>query len=113
MVSNAAREWFISYAPPDPRHTQALRADILARGPFSSREDTMAEIERIKNLDEFKGVALTAVRVDILSEESVAATPTDENPKPLSIAPGGAAAGAGKPAAPVAPANPQAGANQS
>ena len=75
MQTNAAREWFISFAPPDPKHAQALRADILARGPFSSREDTMAEIERIKNLDEFKGVTLTAVRVDILSEEPVAATP--------------------------------------
>jgi hypothetical protein len=114
MQTNAAREWFISFAPPDPKHAQALRADILARGPFSSREDAMAEIERIKSLDEFKGVTLTAVRVDILSEEPVAATPPDETPKPLSIAPtsGAAGSGAGKPAAPVNPVNPQAGPNQ-
>lgn len=82
MQANAAREWFISFAPPDPKHAQALRADILARGPFSSREDAMAEIDRIKNLDEFKGVTLTAVRVDILSEEPVTATPADESPTP-------------------------------
>ena len=74
MQTNAAREWFISFAPPDPKHAQALRADVLARGPFSSRDDAMAEIERIKILDEFKGVTLTAVRVDILSEEPIAAT---------------------------------------
>jgi len=88
MHANAAREWFISYAPPDPRHAQGLRPDVLARGPFASREDTMAEIERIKSLDEFKGVTLTAVRVDILSEEPVAATPPDNGSgKPTSIAP--------------------------
>ena len=82
MQSNAAREWFISFAPPDPKHAQALRADVLARGPFASREDTMAEIDRIKNLDEFKGVTLTAVRVDILSEEPVPATPGAADAKP-------------------------------
>jgi hypothetical protein len=116
MVANAAREWFISFAPPDPKHAQALRADILARGPFSSREDAMAEIDRIKNLDEFKGVTLTAVRVDILSEEPIAATPLDETPKPLSIAPpanAAAGAGAGKPAAPVNPTDPGAGTTHS
>ncbi len=113
MQTNAAREWFISFAPPDPKHAQALRADILARGPFSSRDDTMAEIERIKNLDEFKGVALTAVRVDILSEEAVAPASTDDTPKPLSITPSAnAAAGTGKPAAPATPPNSSAGPGQ-
>ena len=80
MQANAAREWFISFAPPDPKHAQALRADVLARGPFTSREDAMAEIDRIKKLEEFKGVTLTAVRVDILSEEPVAAALPDEQP---------------------------------
>jgi hypothetical protein len=96
MQANATREWFISFSPPDPKHAQALRADILARGPFTSREDAMAEIGRIKNLDEFKGVALTAVRVEILSEEPVAPTPTDEKLNPASDAPteDGAAAAA-------------------
>jgi len=63
--------------------------DVLARGPFSSRDDAMAEIERIKVLDEFKGVTLTAVRVDILSEESVApAPPANSSARgPVSIVP--------------------------
>ncbi len=104
MQANAAREWFISFAPPDPKHAQALRADVLARGPFCSREDTMAEINRIKTLPEFKDVTLTAVRVDILSEEPVAAAPPDENLNPTQPAAGTPAA-AGQPAAPV---NPQA-----
>jgi hypothetical protein len=82
MQANAAREWFISYTPADPRHAQALPGDVLARGPFSSRDDAMAEIERIKTLGEFKGVALTAVRVDILSSEAVAAAPADSNSSP-------------------------------
>jgi hypothetical protein len=116
MQSNAAREWFISFAPPDPKHAQALRADILARGPFSSRDDAMAEIDRIKNLDEFKGVVLTAVRVDILSEEPVAATPPDETPKPPSISPpanaAAAGSGAGKPATSGTPPNSPAGPGQ-
>jgi hypothetical protein len=89
MQANAAREWFVSYAPSDPRHTQALRPDVLARGPFSSRDDAMAAIERIKTLDEFKGVTLSAVRVDILSEETVAAAPpaNSSGGKSMSIVP--------------------------
>ncbi len=104
MQANAAREWFVGYAPTDPKHAQALRPDVLARGPFSTREDAMAEIERIKNLDEFKGVTLTAVRVDILSEETVAAPPADtSSANTLSIAP---------PANPPNPATPPADPNQ-
>lgn len=92
MQSSGAREWFISFAPPDPKHAQALRADILARGPFSSRDDAMAEIDLIKNLDEFKGITLTAVRVDILSEEPVAPTPPGAaDAKPADPAPPNAA----------------------
>jgi len=87
MQTNAVREWFISYKPGDPRHAQALPGDVLARGPFSSRDDAMAEIDRIKDLDQFKGVTLTAVRVDILSEEPVTATPPDGTPKPTESAP--------------------------
>jgi hypothetical protein len=113
MQANAAREWFISYAPPDPKHAEGLRPDVLARGPFSSRDDAMAEIERIKNLDEFKAVTLSAVRVDILSEDPVAPAPPDDNSPSLSIAPpaANAAAGAspGNASTPSDPANPDAG----
>jgi hypothetical protein len=72
VKANATREWFISYKPTDPKHAEALPGDVLARGPFSSREDALAEIARIKAMDQYKGLALTAVRVDILSEETVA-----------------------------------------
>jgi len=114
MQANATREWFISFAPPDPKHAQALRPDVLARGPFDSREDAMAEIELIKNLDEFKGVTLTPVRVDISSAETVAnSAPADANPaNPISITPSGsnasvqAAAASGDPTLPVNPATP-------
>ena len=70
MAANAAREWFIRYKPADPQHAQALKGDFLARGPFSSRADALAEIERIKNQDAFKDITLTAERVEIFSEES-------------------------------------------
>lgn len=121
MQASATREWFISFTPADPKHAEALRPDVLARGPFLSREDAMAEIDRIKNLDEFKGVTLTAVRVDIVSEEPVAATPGDGNPSPTSITPpagasAAATAGAGNtslPAAPATPGDPQAGSTRS
>jgi len=93
MQANAAREWFISYAPPDPKHAQTLRGDILARGPFCSREDAMAEIERIRNLEEFKGVTLSAVRVDIVSEERMEAASDDATS--LSITPSSSAVAAG------------------
>ena len=84
MRENASREWFISYKPADPRHAEALPGDVLARGPFTSREDALAEINRIKGLEQYKGVALTAVRVDILSEESVppAASAGDDTSSP-------------------------------
>ncbi len=118
MRSSAPREWFVSYAPTDPRHAQALRADVLAHGPFATREDAEAEIERIKDLDEFKGVTLKAVRVEILSEENVPpspATPTPPapeappNPQADAVAPAapavtGAAAGAGTGSAAANPA---------
>lgn len=81
MQANAAREWFISYKPTDPRHAQALPGDVLARGPYATRDDAMAEIARIKDLDEFKAVTLIAVRVGILSEENNEAAPPS-NPAP-------------------------------
>jgi hypothetical protein len=77
MIANAAREWFISYKPADPKHAEALPGDVLARGPFSSREDALNEIARIKSEDQFKGITLTAVRVNILSEENVAPAPAN------------------------------------
>ncbi len=87
MQADAVREWFISYAPPDPRLAEGLRPDVLARGPFSSRDDAMAEIDRIKSLNEFKAVTLTPVRVEIFSEEPVApATPAGAS-QSLSITP--------------------------
>jgi len=70
MTANAKRDWFISYAPADLKHAQGLRADVLARGPFISKEDALAEIERIKVLDEFKGFTLIPVRVEIVGDES-------------------------------------------
>jgi len=69
MKAAATREWFISYAPSDPKHPQTLRPDVLARGPFSSRDDALAEIELIKRRDEFKGLVLSPVRVDIIVEQ--------------------------------------------
>jgi hypothetical protein len=75
MKANAAREWFISYAPSDPKHTQTLRPDVLSRGPFSSRDDAQAEIDIIKGRDEFKGFVLAPVRVDIIVEQPVVPTP--------------------------------------
>ncbi len=115
-AANAMREWFISYAPADPRHAQALPGDVLARGPFPSREDAMAEIDRIKSLDEFKGVTLTAVRVDIVAEEKVTTTPADDNGKPGSVtsisSSAAAAAGAGKPVASAGPPTSSAGTKQ-
>jgi len=93
MMAKAAREWFISYKPATPPHAEALPGDVLARGPFSSREDALAEIERIKGLDEFKGVTLTAVRVNIISEESVApeAPGGESSPPPPAAQPGNVA----------------------
>ena len=70
MKANASREWFISYVPIDPRHAQGLRADLLVRGPFPSRDDALAEINLIKERDEFRGLTLAPVRVDIIVEQS-------------------------------------------
>jgi hypothetical protein len=47
------KEWFISYAPPEPKHAQTFRSDVLARGPFASREEALSEIALIKLRDEF------------------------------------------------------------
>jgi hypothetical protein len=82
MKANVAREWFISYAPPDPKHSQTLRADVLARGPFSSREDAQAEIDLIKGRDEFKGLVLTPVRVDIVVEQLAGSPPSGAGNQP-------------------------------
>lgn len=75
MAANAAREWFIRYAPADPRHTQALKDGLLARGPFRSRADAQAEIDHIKTLPEFKDINLTVERVDIFADEDMPAPP--------------------------------------
>lgn len=83
MKANAAREWFISYVPADPRHAQGLPADLLARGPFASRADALAEIELIKGRDEFKGFNLAPVRVDMIVEQS-ASPPTKDKQPPAS-----------------------------
>ena len=108
MKANATREWFISYAPADPKHAEALAGDVLARGPFCSREDAMAEIARIKSLDQYKNVTLTAVRVDILSEESVAPAALGDGTPPNTSTTGGmpkadAAQPHGKPASSALP----------
>lgn len=84
MKANAEREWFISYTPPDPKHAQALRADVLATGPFATREEALAEIDRIKVRDEFKGLTLTAVRVNLLSKEVETPTVAQEIPRATS-----------------------------
>ena len=76
VKSNLAREWFISYAPADPKHADTLSADLLARGPFPSREEALAEIASIKGLDQYKGVTLRAVRIDILSQDGTPPTGT-------------------------------------
>lgn len=80
MKATASREWFISYAPIDPRHAQGLRADLLARGPFPSRYDALAEIDLLKQRDEFKGLTLAPVRVDIIVEQS-APPPKPSSPR--------------------------------
>lgn len=79
-----AREWFIKYWPADKPHAQALAGDILARGPFPSREDAFAEIERIKGQDQFRGYSLTAVRIDIASDEAPAPDAGDTATPPKS-----------------------------
>jgi hypothetical protein len=84
MKANAAREWFITYAPSDPRHAQTLRPDVLARGPFSSRDNAQAEIDMIKGRDEFKGLVLTPVRVDIIVEQPVVSVPPVSSTPPVS-----------------------------
>jgi len=84
MKAAAIKEWFISYTPSDPKHPQTLRPDVLARGPFSSRDDALAEIELIKARDEFKGLTLSPVRVDIIVEQPTppAKPPRDQKDKP-------------------------------
>jgi hypothetical protein len=82
MKANAAREWFITYTPSDPRHPQTLRPDVLARGPFPSRDDAQAEIDLIKGRDEFKGLVLAPIRVDIIVEQPAAPAPPTGNPQP-------------------------------
>lgn len=67
MRANAARNWFISYTPTDPKHAQSLRSDLLACGPFETREDALAQIELIKNRDEFKALKLVPVRIEIVT----------------------------------------------
>jgi hypothetical protein len=69
IKANELKEWFINYAPSDPKHPQALRPEVLARGPFASRDDAQAEIDLIKSRDEFKSLTLTPVRVDIIVEQ--------------------------------------------
>ena len=91
MKAAATKDWFISYTPADPKHSQTLRSDVLARGPFASRDDALAEIVLIKGRDEFKGIVLTPVRVDLIIEQPTPAAapsqdkqlaPAEENPKP-------------------------------
>jgi len=83
MKAAATREWFITYTPSDPKHPQTLRPDVLARGPFSSRDDALAEIALIKARDEFRGLVLSPVRVDIIVEQLTppAAPPTAQQKK--------------------------------
>ncbi len=85
MKAAATKEWFISYTPSDPKHPQTLRPDVLARGPFSTRDDALAEIGLIKARDEFKGLTLSPVRVDIIVEQPMpsAKPPDDKKQKPV------------------------------
>ena len=69
MKANAVKDWFIRYSPCDPRHAKGLPIDLLATGPFASKDDALAQIELIKGRDEFKGLTLSAVRVEIGTEE--------------------------------------------
>jgi hypothetical protein len=75
MKANATRDWFISYTPADAKFAHGLRSDLLARGPFSSRDEALAEIELIKERDEFQGVTLAPVRVDIVAEPTAPPPP--------------------------------------
>jgi hypothetical protein len=93
MKASTLKEWFISYAPPDPKHLQTLRGDVLARGPFASRDEALAEIVLIKGRDEFKGFTLTPIRVEIFAEQQALVNASEEqspqhvaevNPKPPS-----------------------------
>ena len=80
MKAAATKEWFISYTPSDPKHPQTLRPDVLARGPFSSRDDAQAEIDLIKGRDEFNGLVLSPVRVDIIVEQPAPAKEKQQPP---------------------------------
>lgn len=74
MKASTLKEWFISYAPPGPKHPQTLRGDVLARGPFASRDEALAEIAVIKGRDEFKGLTLTPIRLEIFVEQQAPVT---------------------------------------
>jgi hypothetical protein len=74
------RDWFISYAPTDPRHIQTMRPDVLARGPFPSEAAAVAEIALIQGRPEFKGIDLKAVQVKIFVEQPVLSVATAGKP---------------------------------
>jgi hypothetical protein len=82
MKASTLKEWFISYAPPDPKHAQTLRGDVLARGPFASRDEAEKEIALIKIRDEFKGLTFTPIRIEIFADQQTIVTASeDESPK--------------------------------
>lgn len=76
MQTNAVKDWFISYAPSNPQNSKGLPCNLLALGPFPSKDDALVEIEVIKGSDEFKGLTLTPVRVQIGPTEATT-PPTD------------------------------------
>ena len=76
MQANAVKDWFISYAPSSPQNSQGLPCNLLALGPFPSKDDALVEIEAIKGSDEFKGLSLTPVRVQI-GQTRATTPPTD------------------------------------
>jgi hypothetical protein len=51
---------------------------LAHRGPFSSHDHALADIEAIKARDEFKGLTLTPIRIDIFVERP--STPPKETP---------------------------------
>jgi len=66
IKSAMTKEWFIAYSPRDPVHTASLRSDLLACGPFGSREDASAQIELLKVQDKFRDLVLAPIRIEML-----------------------------------------------
>jgi hypothetical protein len=73
MQANTVKDWFVNYAPSNPQNSLGLPCNLLALGPFASKDDALVEIEALKGRDEFKGLTLTPVRVEIGPTETATA----------------------------------------